>query len=71
MTNKTRILRAGRQAAGRCLSRVLHLRLMPLDWDVLKEVTDRLDLSVSEIARRSLRIGLDILGKVEFPGSPS
>jgi hypothetical protein len=48
--------------------RVLHVRLPSKDWQTILIISEQLDLAVSEIARRAIRIGLSALNRSELPG---
>lgn len=50
------------------VARVLHVRLFDADWQAIYKASERLDLAVSEIARRALRIGLNTMQKAVLPG---
>ena len=50
------------------LPRVLHVQLPPDDWKFLTQTKSQLDLRTAEVARRALRIGLQVLEKAELPG---
>jgi transcriptional regulator with GAF, ATPase, and Fis domain len=44
-------------------------RITPEDKEVLRQAADRLGLNESEVARRSMRLGLKVLSKSKLPGS--
>ena len=50
------------------LQRVMHVRVPSADWQGILTISNRLDLKISEIVRRALRIGLATLTKTELPG---
>lgn len=47
--------------------RIMHVRVPRTDWQAILTISGRLDLGVSEIARRALRLGLAALKDAELP----